>query len=164
MSTNFNIDKNKKIINMIDVIISKYNQKFHDDLKQELFLKTLELINNNIKTKSFESYLFVALKNHAYKYVKQETKQNDYIEYDDNIKYNPYINSFEYLLLTNLTKLEQYVFVMHFIYGYTKKEISINLKTYPKKVCSIINKIKKNKNFSSFYFALHTIVQFVISL
>ena len=49
MSTNFNIDKDKKIINMIDVIISKYNQKFHDDLKQELFLKTLELINNNIK-------------------------------------------------------------------------------------------------------------------
>ena len=149
MDTKLNIINDEKITQMIAVILAKYDKEYHEDLRQELILKSLEIINKQYNVKSFESYLFVVLKNHAIKYMKEETHRNNYVEFNDMYDHKTNISSFDNALLENLSKLEKDIFVLYFIYGYTKKETARMLNIYPKKITLIINKIVKK--ISSFH-------------
>ena len=149
MDTKLNLLKDEKITRIMNVILSKYNKKYHEDLQQELFLKLLEILNKNQNIKSLYSYIFIALKNHAIKYIKEETERNNYVEFNDQYNYKTNVFSFENTLVENLSKLEKEILILYFIYGYTKKEIAKLLNIYPKKISLIIEKIKKN--FSSFH-------------
>lgn len=149
MNTKINIFDDEDISKMIAVILAKYDKKYHEDLRQELLLKALEIINKKYNIESYKSYLFIALKNHAIKYVKEETHRNNYVEFNDMYDYKTNISSFDNTLLDNLSKLEKDIFILYFIYGYTKKETAKLLNIYPKKISLIIEKIKKI--FSSFH-------------
>lgn len=149
MEKSKDILSNEKIMKQIEVIISKYDIKYHEDLRQELYLKTIEILNSDKNINNIESYLFITLKNKAIKYVKQESQKSEYIEFDEKKDYHISYQHFNFSFMSYLSKIEKSVFVYYFICGYSKKEIANKLNTYPKKVNLIIEKIK-NKLFSLF--------------
>ena len=59
MDTKLNLLKDEKITRIINVILSKYNKEYHEDLKQELFLKLLEILNKSQNIKSLYSYILL---------------------------------------------------------------------------------------------------------
>ena len=109
---------------------------------QELYLKILEIIKSKIDIRNFDSYIFVSLKNHAFKFMKKELLNNNYIEFDEKIDNKLNIDCHYYLLINHLTKNEQRILKLYFIYGYSIKEIAKKFKTYPKKISTIIKQIK----------------------
>ena len=104
METNFDVEKCNIIAKQIEVIISKYDKKYHEDLKQEIYLKILEINKRKNKIKNYDSYLFISLRNHASKYMSKELLKDSYVEFDENIDYKINISSNSNLLIHHLTK------------------------------------------------------------
>lgn len=63
-------EKNEEILRygkMIDIVVSKYNREFYEDLKQDLYLFLLNCFENDSfrDVKNLDNYIFICLKNRA---------------------------------------------------------------------------------------------------
>lgn len=149
-----------EINKMIDVIVNKENKDIRQDLKQELYLKYLELLNSK-KLKTVENtnnYVFTCLKHRAKEYLKKEKAFTSLLtRFDDAllIKEHSQINYTFELDLSVLSLNEKQLFFEYFIVGYTQKEMAIKRKTSQQQINYKLNKIKtkiKNSNWFSFLF------------
>ena len=82
--------------NIIDVIVSKYDKSYRDDLKQDLYLFLIEKLNDSVldKVKSKNDYIFISLKNKAVELMKKEYDKNKHI-----LSLDSCINNYESLVL-----------------------------------------------------------------
>ena len=143
-----------EIDKMIDVIVSKECNDVRQDLRQELYLKSFELLQSEkLKTvKDIKKYIFICLNNKAIEYLKKERAlASRLIKFDDALllkKYTQTNYTFE-LDLSILSLTEKQLFFEYFIKGYTQKEIAIKRKTSQQQINYKLNKIKtkiKNSN------------------
>lgn len=152
-------------IETIDYLVSKMNQFYQDDMKQDLLVflygifKKIEsqLINpNNIR-----NYVYICLKNEAIKLNREYTKNKmlslntkldnktemlDLIVKEKAIDYSKIYNEIIQVAKANLTHKEYEAFYMHFILGKTQtsisKSLNISLQCLNNRIQTAIKKIK----------------------
>lgn len=146
----FTIEEVNKII---DVLLNEANINIKQDLKQELYLKYLEItMSRNLdKIKNKSGYIFKCLKNKMQEYLKKEKFiSSRLVKFDEEVLLSKQkFDTIHSVVLdfSKLTSMEKQLFYDYFVMGYTQKEIATRRKTSQQQIQYQLIKIKsKLKN------------------
>lgn len=156
----------KKYLEMISYLISKYPKYIRDDLRQELLMKLYKMLTTEKDMYNQENYIFVSLKNHAIDVYKKELR-NTHISLNQKISIDSekldfvvdksttnekdyFFNSYDYKKIFNqlLTNKEKHI-LEEYIFHHTKqKKLAETYHTSQQNISKIIKKaLNKIKNY-----------------
>jgi RNA polymerase sigma factor, sigma-70 family len=156
----------KKYLEMISYLISKYPKYIRDDLRQELLMKLYKMLTTEKDMYNQENYIFISLKNHAIDVYKKELR-NTHISLNQKISIDSekldfvvdksttnekdyFFNSYDYKKIFNqlLTNKEKHI-LEEYIFHHTKqKELAETYHTSQQNISKIIKKaLNKIKNY-----------------
>lgn len=74
------MQKLNKYQKIIKYLVSDVSKNYIDDLEQELYVKLLEILNNNDnKIVNIDNYIFIALRNKKYEFLNKQKKKHMFL-------------------------------------------------------------------------------------